>query len=160
MDGAEAEAFSAAASDSLWEGGAPEPVEVDGKNYLLVAQVLNPESPLGKGYQVVVFPLDSLIAAVARLRATVGGVGVAGVADDGALLDFHASEVAVRETITEASATSILVLDHTKFGRLAPAVGGNIADIDLVVSDDMPDPQYRPALEPLGDRFRLSEGAS
>lgn len=92
-------------------------------------------------------------------RAEFGIFGVAGVAEDGALLDFHATEVAVRETIKEASTTSILVLDHTKFGRLAPAVGGNIANVDRVISDTAPEAGYLPALEALGDRF-VTSGAN
>ena len=44
--------------------------------------------------------------------------GVAGIAEDGSLLEFHAAEVRAREQIMANSQRSILVIDHSKFGRL------------------------------------------
>ncbi len=91
-------------------------------------------------------------------RAEFGICGVAGVAEDGALLDFHASEVRVREQIRIACETSILVLDHTKFGRVAPVVGGNLSDADRIIMDRAPDARFAPVLERVADRLTLVEG--
>ncbi len=92
-------------------------------------------------------------------RAEFGIFGVAGVATDGGLLDFHASEVAVREKIRSGCKTSILVLDSTKFGRVAPAVGGNIANVDRVILDKAPDAEFAPLLTQNTERLRLVEEA-
>lgn len=88
-------------------------------------------------------------------RAEFGIFGVAGVATDGGLLDFHASEVAVREKIRAGCKTSILVLDSTKFGRAAPAVGGNISDVDMIILDKLPDGDFTPLSERVGERLKL-----
>jgi len=93
-------------------------------------------------------------------RAEFGIFGVAGVAADGALLDFHASEVRVREKIRMNCQTSILVVDSTKFGRNAPAVGGNILDVDRVIMDKHQNDDFKLLLERVGDRLVIVGGSS
>ncbi|MBT6542856.1 MAG: DeoR/GlpR transcriptional regulator, partial [Rhodobacteraceae bacterium] len=83
--------------------------------------------------------------------------GVAGVAEDGSLLEFNSAEVQARVQIRENSQVSILVLDQTKFGRLAPAFGENIQDPDHVILDQRPDPSFDPMLDALGDRLIITE---
>jgi DeoR family transcriptional regulator, glycerol-3-phosphate regulon repressor len=83
--------------------------------------------------------------------------GVAGVAQDGSLLEFNSAEVQARVQIRENSQVSILVLDQTKFGRLAPAFRENIQDPDHVILDQRPDPSFDPMLAALGDRLIITE---
>lgn len=92
-----------------------------------------------------------------RYRAEFGIFGVAGVADDGSLLEFHAAEVRARETIRQNANTSILVLDSTKFGRLAPAVGENIRDIDHVILDRRPAGAFDEILDEIRGKLTLTE---
>ena len=66
---------------------------------------------------------EDVLAFFSRYRAEFCIFGVAGIAEDGSLLEFHAAEVRAREQIMANSQRSILVIDHSKFGRLAPAVG-------------------------------------
>lgn len=93
-------------------------------------------------------------------RAEFGIFGVAGVAEDGALLDFHASEVRVREKIRMNCRTSILVVDSTKLGRNAPAVGGSIFDVDRVIMDKHQNNDFMPLLERVGDRLVIVGGSA
>ncbi len=93
-------------------------------------------------------------------RAEFAIFGVAGVAEDGGLLDFHTAEVQVREKMRENAQTSILVIDSSKFGRLAPALGGNIADADRVVLDRPPDGSFAPLIERIGDQLVFAEGVA
>ena len=92
-----------------------------------------------------------------RYRAEFGIFGVAGVGKDGSLLEFHRAEVQIRERICANSQTSLLVLDRTKFGRLAPAVGENIRDVGQVILDRRPDATFDHLLDDLGDRLLLAE---
>ena len=92
-----------------------------------------------------------------RYRAEYAIFGAAGVAEDGSLLEFHTAEVRARERIRENARTSILVLDCTKFGRIAPAAGENIRDVDHVILDRMPGPEYASMIEDIGDRLLLAE---
>lgn len=67
-----------------------------------------------------------------------GIFGVAGVDEDGVLLDFYEGEVNVRQTILENCRNAFLVLDHTKFSRLAHVRGGKIDDVTRVFCDKEP----------------------
>lgn len=92
-----------------------------------------------------------------RFRAEFAIFGVAGVAEDGGLLDFHPAEVRARRQMQSHAQMSILVLDQSKFGRIAPALGGTIGDADRVVVDRPPRSDFLHLLEPLGERLIYSE---
>ncbi|MCB1761504.1 MAG: DeoR/GlpR transcriptional regulator [Gammaproteobacteria bacterium] len=67
-----------------------------------------------------------------------GIYGVAGVGEHGTLLDFYEEEVRARRLIHENSRTTILVLDHSKFGRTAHVRGGQIGEATKVFCDAAP----------------------
>lgn len=92
-----------------------------------------------------------------RYRAEYGIFGAAGVTEEGDLLDFHAAEVRVRQRIRANAQVSMLVLDHSKFGRLAPAAGDRIGDMDHVILDRRPHAAFQPVIDGLGPRLLLAE---
>lgn len=100
---------------------------------------------------------DEVLEFFGKYRAEFGVFGVAGVTEDGSLLEFHSAEVSARQRIAENSQVSLLVLDHTKFGRLAPAAGENITDLDHVILDRRPETKFDPILDELGDRLHVAE---
>lgn len=93
-----------------------------------------------------------------RFRADFAVFGAAGIADDGGLLEFHTNEVRVRKKICENAQQSLLVIDGSKFGRQAPALGGSITEIDRVIIDRRPDGQFAPLLTEINDRLLVAEG--
>jgi len=92
-----------------------------------------------------------------RYRADVGIYGVGGIDADGALLDFHEAEVAAREAIRLNARQVILVADRSKFGRLAPIVGGSIHHVDRVVTDARPETEFTELLESIAARLLVVE---
>ncbi len=100
---------------------------------------------------------DEVVEFFGRYRAEYGIFGVAGVEEDGSLLEFHTAEVSARQRIRENSQVSMLVLDHSKFGRLAPAAGENISDIDHIILDRPPKAAFTPLIEDISDRVILAE---
>jgi len=72
--------------------------------------------------------------------------GVGGVDPDGMLLDFDEGEVEAREAMVEGSRRSLLVADHTKFGRSVPVRGGTIAEVDHLFTDRLPPPEFMAAI--------------
>ncbi|PLX41509.1 MAG: DeoR family transcriptional regulator [Hyphomicrobiales bacterium] len=68
----------------------------------------------------------------------VGIYGVAGVSERGTLLDFYEEEVRARELIRANSRQTFLVLDHTKFKRVAHVRGGLISEASKVFCDAPP----------------------
>ena len=103
---------------------------------------------------------DQVVELVAHYRAEFAIFGVGGIAVDGGLLDFHRGEVEVRQQMRRNARTSVLVADRTKFGRVAPAVGGNLREIDRVVVDFPPDGPFAPLLEAARDRLICAGGAA
>ncbi len=67
-----------------------------------------------------------------------GIYGVAGVSERGTLLDFYEEEVRARRLIHENSRETMLVLDHSKFGRAAHVRGGKIGEASKVFCDRRP----------------------
>ena len=92
-----------------------------------------------------------------RYRAEFALFGTAGVGEDGRLLEFHESEVRASERMRSNAQCSILVIDHSKFGRLAPAAGAMITNVDKVVCDRRPSAEFDPVIEALGDGLLFAE---
>jgi DeoR family glycerol-3-phosphate regulon repressor len=90
-------------------------------------------------------------------RADFGLYGVGGIEADGALLDFEESEVRARERIRRNSRVSLLLADHTKFGRRATVAGGRIEDADCMIVDRLPGGPFRALLEGFPGRLILAE---
>ena len=86
--------------------------------------------------------------------------GAAGIAEDGGLLDFFSTEVKATQKICENAQTSILVIDGSKFGRQAPALGDNIVDINIVIVDRPPNGAFAPLMKKIKDRLHVAEGES
>lgn len=93
-----------------------------------------------------------------RFRADFAVFGAAGIAEDGGLLEFHTTEVRTTQKICENAHTSLLVIDGSKFGRQAPALGSNIAEIDRIVIDRRPGDRFAPLLSRIEDRLLIAEG--
>ncbi len=72
--------------------------------------------------------------------------GVGGVDPDGMLLDFDEGEVEAREAMVEGSRSSLLVADHTKFGRSVPVRGGKIGEVEHLFTDRLPPSEFMPAI--------------
>jgi len=72
---------------------------------------------------------------VSEFRMDIGVVGISGIDEDGALLDFDHEEVKTARTILKNSRKVILVADQHKFGRRAMNRMGHIRDLDVLVTD-------------------------
>ncbi|MFG1420269.1 DeoR/GlpR family DNA-binding transcription regulator [Roseixanthobacter liquoris] len=91
-------------------------------------------------------------------RVDFGVFGVGGIEPDGTLVDFDRAEVLARSAMLESCRRSVLVADVSKFGRPAPARGGHLSDIDLLVLDAPPPPAFAPLFhkDGLGARVRIA----
>ncbi len=79
--------------------------------------------------------------------------GVAGVDEDGALLDFSEEEVRVREAMLRNCRRSCLVLDSSKFTRQAHVHGGRIDEVSAVFCETDPPERIRRMLDEAGVEF-------
>lgn len=72
---------------------------------------------------------------IERFRLDFGIIGVSGIDNDGALLDFDYQETRNAEAIIANSRETILVADHSKFGRRAMSRFGHLSQIDWLFTD-------------------------
>ena len=88
-----------------------------------------------------------------RFSVDIGIYGVAGVAEDGTLLDFSSDEIQMRNQLTSHCRQRFLVLDHSKFGRSATVRGGHITDASVVFTDKPISTQLENQLHETGVRL-------
>ncbi|WP_297770238.1 DeoR/GlpR family DNA-binding transcription regulator [uncultured Roseovarius sp.] len=102
---------------------------------------------------------EEVVEFFGRYRAEYAIFGTAGIGTEGELLEFHQAEVRATYRMWRNAQTSILVIDRSKFGRLAPAVGGMITQIDHVICDRPPAEPFSHLVEQLGGRITFAEEA-
>jgi DeoR family glycerol-3-phosphate regulon repressor len=100
---------------------------------------------------------EGVVEFFTHYRAEFAIFGTAGIDAEGGLLEFHQAEVRATERMRGNAHKSILVVDRSKFGRLAPAAGGKLADIDLVICDRPPSAAFGDLIADLGDRIKFAE---
>ena len=99
--------------------------------------------------------MDALFSAY---KVDIGIYGVAGVDEDGTLLDFYEEEVRARQIIHANSRSAFLVLDHTKFGRAAHVRGGKIEEATKVFCDRTPAEAICGMLQQSGTHLVVCDG--
>ena len=72
---------------------------------------------------------------IRQFKFDIAVIGCSALDRDGDLLDFDIQEVSVSQSILRQSRKTILVTDHTKFSRNAPARIASLTDIDTFVTD-------------------------
>jgi DeoR family glycerol-3-phosphate regulon repressor len=88
----------------------------------------------------------------------IGIYGVAGVDENGTLLDFYEEEVRARELIRQNSRATFLVLDESKFHRAAYVRGGHIKDATKVFCDARPPERIVEMLAESGTELVICNG--
>jgi DeoR family glycerol-3-phosphate regulon repressor len=78
------------------------------------------------------------IEAVASYRPDVCIFSAGGIDNEGNILDYYEHEAAIVRLMIKRSRRSILVVDHSKFGRSASVLVGNVEDIDQLFTDKPP----------------------
>jgi DeoR family glycerol-3-phosphate regulon repressor len=101
---------------------------------------------------------NGMEALFSAYKVDIGIYGVAGVDEDGTLLDFYEEEVRARQIIRANSRSAFLVLDHTKFGRAAHVRGGRIDEASKVFCDRPPPPGIRDLLDQSGTQLVICNG--
>jgi DeoR family glycerol-3-phosphate regulon repressor len=81
---------------------------------------------------------ESTIDFVKQFKVDYGIIGISGIDEDGALLDFDYREVRVAQAIIENARHVLLVADHTKFGCNPMVRLGHLAEIDAFFTDRQP----------------------
>ena len=81
---------------------------------------------------------DLAALSIARFKVDIAIIGTSAIDPDGDLLDFDPEEVRVSQEILRSARQSIVVADHSKFGRKAPVRIASLKDVDQFVTDALP----------------------
>ncbi len=84
-------------------------------------------------------------------------LGCSALDHDGEMLDFDTQEVGVSQTALDRARTTILVADHSKFERSAPARIGSLSAIDLFFTDRPVTPELERLCNDWGTEIRLPQ---
>lgn len=79
---------------------------------------------------------------VRQFRVDIAVVGTSAIDPDGTLLDFDIREVEVSRAIVGNARRTLLVADSSKFSRSAPVRIAHLSDIDILVTDRLPSPEF------------------
>jgi DeoR family transcriptional regulator, glycerol-3-phosphate regulon repressor len=82
---------------------------------------------------------EAAVHFIQQFKVDFAVIGSSAIDADGALLDFDYREVRVSRAIIENARQVILVSDRMKFERTAPVRIGHLSDIDLFITDRLPD---------------------
>ena len=72
---------------------------------------------------------------ISKFEVDVSILGVVGISESGDILDFSANEEFLTQAIISIGRKTIIVADHTKFGRPALAKVAHIRQVDSIISD-------------------------
>jgi DeoR family glycerol-3-phosphate regulon repressor len=97
------------------------------------------------------------LAAVERYRADLCLFSVGGIDPEGSLLDYHDSEVDVVRQMRARARRSVLVVDHSKFGRTPAVRLGHLTEVSAIVTDQPLPPGIQRLLR--GHAVEVLEGA-
>lgn len=81
---------------------------------------------------------ESAVDTIKQFKVDYAVMGVSAIDEDGALLDFDYREVRAAQAIISNSRNVILAADNMKFTRSAPVRIGDMADVDVFVTDVLP----------------------
>ena len=84
-------------------------------------------------------------------------IGCSAFDPDGDLLDFDIQEVGVSQAILRQARKTILVADHSKFSRSAPARIASLEMIDVFVTDRAPSPELAGACDRWATQIILAQ---
>ena len=97
---------------------------------------------------------------IERYKVDYAVVGASALDDDGAILDFDSREVDVARAILRNARKKILVCDAGKFLRRAPVRICGIEEIDVMVTDRQPPPQFMAAAQAAGTQVVVARDTS
>lgn len=86
---------------------------------------------------------DITKASIRQFKFDIGVIGCSAVDSEGDILDFDVEEVGVSQAILKRSRRRMLLADHSKFQRTAPARIATLSEIDMLFTDRALEPELQ-----------------
>jgi DeoR family glycerol-3-phosphate regulon repressor len=100
---------------------------------------------------------EATVEFVGQFKTDFCVVGVGGIDAEGTLLDFDVREVRVSQAMMQHTRQTVVVADHSKFGRNAMARLGRLEEAHLLVTDRPPPAPLRPLIKRGKTRLLLAK---
>ncbi|MDP6566130.1 MAG: DeoR family transcriptional regulator [Alphaproteobacteria bacterium] len=100
---------------------------------------------------------EATLDLINQFKVDVGVIGISGIDEDGALLEFDYREVRVAQAIIANSRRVCLAVDYSKFGRNAMVRQGSITQVDAFFTDRPPPDEIVRLLEEHGIELHVAD---
>lgn len=84
-------------------------------------------------------------------------IGVGGVSIEHGLTDYTFEEIEMKKRVIQRAKKIIVLADHKKFGRLAPIKICDLSDIDIIITSEGLEEQYKKNIERLGIKLLIAK---
>lgn len=84
-------------------------------------------------------------------------IGAAGITLKGGVLEFTKENAVLKKTMSQQSQKTILLADHTKFGKTAPFHSLELKQLFAVITDQIPSKEYMDYFKKLGIKLIVAD---
>ena len=100
---------------------------------------------------------DEAVDFIRNFKVDFAVIGASSLDEDGSIMDYDLREVAVARAIVANARQTLLVCDHSKFGRNAPVRICDVAEIDVLVTDFAPPTAFAEACAKAGTKIEIAQ---
>ncbi|MBB4266127.1 DeoR/GlpR family DNA-binding transcription regulator [Roseospira visakhapatnamensis] len=86
---------------------------------------------------------EAALDMIGQFKVDIAIIGTSAIDEDGTLLDYDYREVRITQAILANARRRILVADSSKIARRAPVRIAHLSQLDVFVTDTLPDPEIR-----------------
>ena len=99
----------------------------------------------------------SALAYIEQFRARTAILSIGAIHLEDGFMDFHPEEAEFSQALIRRSNQTIVVADHSKFGRQAPVQVCGLSSVSLLITNQAPPPGYAERLAEAGVRLLVSD---
>jgi len=84
-------------------------------------------------------------------------ISLGGISTDNGLTDYTFEEIEIKKQMIQRAKKKIILADHKKFNRLAPIKICNLSDINIIITSEGLEEQYRKNIEGFGVKLLIAK---
>ena len=142
------------------------------ENITVVTNAINLSSELAKGKEITVVVVGGVLRpselslighiteqSLEEINVSKVFMGMAAISVEAGLTNYYLPEVRTDRKLFDLSSETIILADHTKFGKVASAYVAPIEKITTIITDDETDPKIIEAIRRLGVKVIIADSS-